>query len=79
MALRNWRFRRILALSLLWILIVLGIFLQRTIAIARQYPPQSDDVYVVVLQLRGGLWILLGPPALLVAAWIAVRRSRPHS
>jgi len=78
MALRNWRFRRVVALSLLWILVLLGIRLEQSIAFARRVQPQrSGDFYVVFLHLPGGLWSLLGPPILLMMAWIGMRRSRP--
>ena len=80
MALRNWRFRRVVALSLLWMLVVLGVRIAQSVAFARQVQPQpSGDFYVVFLHLPGGLWSLLGPPVLLGMAWIAMRRSRPAS
>ena len=80
MALRDWRLRTVLGLSVLWIAIVLSALVARSIAFARQYQPQpSDDFYVALLHLPGGLWTLLGPPLLLIVAWLAVRRSRPAS
>jgi hypothetical protein len=80
MALRDWRFRRVLGLSVLWMAIVLIILLERSIAFARQSQPlPTDDFYVVLLHLPGGLWTVLGPPVLLTGAWLTVRRSRPAS
>ena len=80
MALRDWRLRRVLGLSVLWIAMVLVALVARSIAFARRYQPQpSNDFYVVFLHMPGGLWTLLGPPLLLVLAWLVLRRSRPAS
>ena len=73
-------FYLVTALSLRWILVLLGIRLEQSIAFARRVQPQrSADSYVVLLHLPGGLWSLLGPPILLAMAWIAMRPSRPAS
>jgi len=71
----------VIALSTLWILIAFSARVVRSMVFARQAQAQqpSGDFYVVLLPLPGGLWTLLGPPALLAAAWIAMRRSRPAS
>ncbi len=81
MALRHWRLRLVMALSLLWITVVGGVLVERSISFARRYQPQrgSGDFYVVLLHLPGGLWTLLGPPVLFMLAWVATRRLRPAS
>jgi len=79
MALPDWHLRRVVALSLLWILAAFGYRVVRSIAFAREVQAQhpTADIYVALIHLPGGLWTFLGPPALLVMAWLALRRSRP--
>ncbi len=68
-------------MSLLWILGAFGLRVARSIAFARQAQAQQpgSDFYVALLPLPGGLWTLLVPPAILLLAWLALRRSRPAS
>jgi len=77
MALRNWRLRRVLALSVLWIVVAIGVRVARSIAFARQAQARQpgSDFYVVLVHLPGGLWTLLGPPVLLLMVWVAVRHA----
>ena len=77
---REWRFRRIALLCALWIIFVLAVLIERSVAFARQVSREhpTDDLYVVLLHLPGGLWTLLGPPALLVVAWLIMLRVRPE-
>jgi hypothetical protein len=80
MPLRNWRFRRVVGLGVLWIIVALGILVVRSIAFARQVQPQPrGDFYVVLLHVPGGLWPVFGPPVLLAVLWVAMQRSRPAS
>jgi hypothetical protein len=80
MSLRDWRTRRIFGLSLVW---MLGLFAWlaivaalRTRQLERDHP--AEAIYMSV-RLPGGGWTLLGPPVILVAAWLWSRRSRPAS
>ena len=80
MALRNWQLGRVLGLSALWIALVLMVLVERSLAFARRSQPQlTDDFYVVLLHVPGGLWTLFGPPMALILAWLVLRRSRPAS
>jgi hypothetical protein len=79
MALRDWSLGRVVALSCLWILGVLGVLLKWGVALACRFRVQnsSGDSCGGLVSLPGGFWTLLVPPLLLVMVWIAARRSRP--
>jgi hypothetical protein len=81
MALRDWSLPRVLALSVLWILGVLVVLFEWGVALACRFhvQQQSGEFCGGVISLPGGFWTLFGPPAFLVIAWLAARRSRPAS
>jgi hypothetical protein len=82
MSLREWRLRRVIALGVIWMLVVLAVLAAGTTLRAREYyreHPADQDVYFVMMHLPGGLWTLFGPPVLLTVAWLVMRRSRPAS
>ena len=81
MALRDWPLHRVVALSILWPFAVLVVLLKWGVALACRFHVQhpSGDSCGGLVTLPGGFWTLLGPPALLMVVWIAVRRFRPAS
>ena len=81
MTFRDWRLRRVIGVCALWILFVFGVLVERSFAFARQTYREhpSDDFYVVLVHLPGGLWTVLGPPVLLMVTWMALQRLRPAS
>jgi hypothetical protein len=81
MALRDWSLSRVIALSILWILGVIIVFLEWGVALACRFHVQQPSAEFCggVVSLPGGFWTLFAPPALLVMAWLALRRSRPAS
>jgi hypothetical protein len=81
MAIRDWRPRWILTLSLVWVLGVIAASVARAALWARSVaPPVSNDEIYVVVRLWGGGWALLGPPLLLTLIWLFARRgARPAS
>jgi hypothetical protein len=81
MSFRHWRPRRILGISLLWMLSLWAVAVVRGgILWARQIRQENQgaDLYVIV-HTPGGAWALLGPPLLLLAAWRWARQSRTVS
>jgi hypothetical protein len=76
MAFRDWHARRVVGLCMLWpVLVIVGLFI-RGRAEARRFAQQHADV-LISIRVPMGLWLWLGPPALLVIAWLWARRSRP--
>lgn len=77
MAFRDWGPRRVVVLSILWIVVVLGYAAVRSAIAVRVLQRTHPDTTVLVV---GHLspWIVLGPPLLLVASWWILRRSRPR-
>lgn len=80
MRFRDWSARRVVGLGLLWIVTLLGVAIARTVVRARSYEARpSGDVYYILSRPPGGAWAVVGPPILLVAIWLLLRRSRPTS
>ena len=81
MAFRDWSLLRVVALSVLWILAVVVVFLEWGVELACRFHVQQQpgEFCGGVVTLPGGFWTLLAPPVFLVIAWIALRRSRPAS
>jgi len=79
MALRDWRSRRVIGFGLLWILVIVGWTIARTVLRAMPYyrAHPSEDVYFIVSRPPGGIWVVLGPPILLLVVWWTQRPSRP--
>ena len=76
MSFRTWRFRRIVGVAILWMLLLLVVSIGRaTISTPQATTPSMEELYVTV-RLVGGPWLLLGPPALLAGTWWATRRLR---
>ena len=80
MALRDWRLRRLVGLSFLWLLIfAAGVATYTDLQIRkleREYP--GRPAYFVA-NVPAVPYLILGPPLLLFAAWAWARRSRPAS
>ncbi len=79
MALYNWRFRRVVVFGLVWIVGVMGFLAAWTILSAQRDRALHTGPAFTAVTLPGGLWTLLGPPTLLMLAWVAARRARPAS
>ena len=80
MSFRDWRTRRIVGLTLAWILGVFAWVATVSTLRAREEERKHPDATVFVsVHVPGGLSLLFGPPLLLVAAWLSSRRSRPAS
>ena len=80
MALRDWRGRRILGVSLLWALAVFAWVLIKAEPIRREMERENPGAenYAIV-HLPFGSLALFGPPLILLATWWWLRRSRPAS
>jgi hypothetical protein len=80
MSLRNWRLRRIVGLSFLWVLLLVAASVARVCQVFREVrnANPAGDWYVAVHFPGIGL-LLLGPPLAVTAVWWWLRRSRPAS
>ncbi len=74
MSIRTWRFRRVLGIAFLWVLLLLVTSIGRAVVRARDGAPPSTDELYVVIRLLGGPWLFFGPPALILVAWLVARR-----
>ena len=79
MAFRDWRSRRVIGLGLLWILVIGGWTIARTVLRSLPYlrAHPGEEAYFIISRPPGGIWSVLGPPSLLLVVWWALRRSRP--
>ena len=75
MSLADWRARRVVALSILWVCILIGWGVVRGIVYGRQIAGNAANTYIIV-HTPGGGWLLGGPPLVLLATWWWLRRSR---
>ena len=80
MALRDWRLRRVVGLSFLWLLAFAAAVATYTALeirrLERKYP---DRPIHFTANVPGAAYIILGPPLLLLVVWAWTRRSRPAS
>ena len=91
MSLREWTGWRVTAAWVLWLVLACGGALGAAIAYARAHAPPAPSTTVHAaspvigpsfsIALNGWLvlGVLVGPPALLTAAWLWQRRQRPHA
>lgn len=79
MSLSDWGGRRVVGVSLVWIILVLAWAGTRAFIHARQVIAHNGgagkDLYIIVHVPGGGLFLFL-PALLLIAAWRWQRRSR---
>ena len=79
MALRDWRLRRVVGISILWLLFLVGFTVARAVVLAHQLEREAPEapVHIVVGHGPGALWAVLAPPLMLLIAWRWARASRP--
>jgi hypothetical protein len=71
MSLAKWSASRVLLLGITWVFAALVFSIWRVFAML----PNAGGVAAVSTGLVSGALLILGPPLLLVLAWLAARRS----
>ena len=72
----NWSLGRVIALGIGWMVLLILVAAIRSEMQRRALQPQhpGTDIYVM-LRIPGGRWFLLGPPVLLLLAWLLSRAT----
>ena len=74
----TWSGKRVALVSLAWVLLMLAVTIGRLLLAARTYQRAhpGEDTYILGVGTPGGLPAVLGPPVVLLIAWLWARRGK---